>query len=234
MNYTAFYKAWDAALRTAGLLTSADRTEDSVELATMARKHSILVGVFHNQRNELFTTSMELSWQWDALLSARMRTTEQDVLTELLGRQGAAPAETEQPWLRVDIKLHGKLEWGKPLPLASSETWRAWVAEVTSQVDPLLPPAAYDEPGSEGSIRSWLGEPEAQLRVGHAGELWLLGVQLRAWQAIVLPRHFDDPDCMEDEDPRVQLDAMVARWVTALAAWKKSLMMLVPRGTLLH
>lgn len=235
MNHDAFRAAWDAALRAAGLLTRHDRPEDSVDLATMSRKYSVLVGMFQRQPAEPFMGSMELSWQWDALHSARTHTTEDDVLTELLGRHdGAAePMKTERPWLRVDIKLNGQLAWDKPLPLAGSETWRAWVAKVTGQVDPLLP-LRDDEPGREGAIQSWRGEPEAELRCGPLGELWLLGVKLAAWQGLDLPRQMDDQDREPDEGPEAQLEALAKRLVGALEAWKKALKMLLPEAALLH
>lgn len=235
MKHDAFRAAWDAALRDAGLLTSHDRPEDSVDLATMSRKYSVLVGMFQRQPAEPFVGSMELSWQWDALHSARTQTTEEDVLTELLGRRDgdAEPMKTERPWLRVDIKLNGQLAWDKPLPLATSETWRAWVTKVLGQMDLLLP-LRDDEPGREVAIPSWRGEPEAELRCGPSGELWLLGVRLTAWQGVDLPRQWDDADREPDEGPEAQLEPFAKRLVGALDAWKKSLNMLLPEAALLH
>jgi hypothetical protein len=236
MDYDAFRSAWTDALRDANLLSYNDRAEEAVALDSMSRKHFVRVGMFQGgQPAEPFMGSMELSWEWNALKSARTRTNEGDVMAELLGRDTARDLKTELPALRIDITLHGKLSWDKPLLLAGPETWRAWVAEVASQVDPRLPPPKrprYNKQGYE-IIQSWLGEPEAQVRCGPMGELWLLGVELPAWQALDLPRKLDNPD-KEDKSPGPQLKALAERVSAALTAWKKSLRMLLPEGAMLH
>lgn len=232
MNYDAFRRQWEAALREAGLLTHLDDAEESVALATMSRKYVLRAGAFQNQPAEPFTGSIELRWEWDALLAARARTTENDLLTTLLGRDTISPTDTVRPWLRIDIALHGKLAWGAPPTPVGREAWRSWVTEVTAQVDPLLPPSDNDS-GRDGAVHSWLGEPEAQLRCGSAGELWLLGVTLKGWQAVDLPRQWDG-ETTADEDPEEQLTMLAARLAEALGAWKRSLRLLLPKSSRLH
>jgi hypothetical protein len=143
--------------------------------------------------------------------------------------------KTELPWLRTDVTLHGKLAWDKPLLLAGPETWRAWVAEVRNQVDPRLPPPKRPRINKDGFeiVHSWIGEPEARVRCGPMGELWLLGVELPAWQALDLPRRLDNPD-KEDKGPEAQLKTLAGSLSAALTAWKKSLRMLLPEGAMLH
>jgi hypothetical protein len=66
------------------------------------------------------TPPSELKWEWDALMSARTRTIEEDVLGELPGREDAKGVATEQPWLQVDIALAGKVHEGSSLILSAS------------------------------------------------------------------------------------------------------------------
>ena len=144
------------------------------------------------------------------------------------GRDQLAPNETERPWLRVDWKLQGKLAWGSAVPLASVDVWRAWVAQVTKRVAAALPAPSCAEPGREALPQWWTGEPEARLRCGSRGDLWLLGVSLKGWQAIELPRQCDHPDDVSDDGPEAQLDEVAAGLATALEAWNKALSLLLP------
>jgi len=86
VKYDVFRKMWEETLRDAGLLTSHDSADETLSLGDMSRKHVVRVGVFQGQPAEPFTGSMELSWKWDALQSARTQTTEDDLVTELFGR----------------------------------------------------------------------------------------------------------------------------------------------------
>ncbi len=69
--------------------------------------------VFHNHYpgsnyTSLFHVATELKWTWDSLLIARFATTEEDLLTELFGRENA-PENTEPPFLRVDVTQHASV-----------------------------------------------------------------------------------------------------------------------------
>jgi hypothetical protein len=233
MHYEAFRDAWESALRAARLIVSHERAEESLLVGSMARRHALRLGVFHDQPADPFTGSVEVSFRWSPALSARTETSEADLLTELVGRDAATALETDRPWLRMDITFAGKLAWGKPLLLAGPATWRTWAAHVADRVDPLLPALDEEDLGREGVIDSWLGEPEAQVRVGPGGELWLLGVQFEGWQAIELPRQ-GDRDGELDPGPEAQLEALAARLRVALDAWKKSLTLLLPNTAQLH
>jgi hypothetical protein len=223
MNYREFLGAWEEAFLGKGVLAHTDRPEETIDLEGMERKYSVRVGMFCGGPSpEPFTASMELKWEWDALKSARTRTTEEDVLGELLGREGAMGIPTEQPWLRVDITLAGKVHVGSTLVLPSAKAWRSWVNETAQTVDPLLPFSGGT------SIESWRGEPTAEVRCDAIGEFSLRGVELAAWQALSLPRQWDDPDREPDESVQQQLEAFAGRLRDALQAWKTCLKALLP------
>ena len=222
MDYHAFRRAWDEALHRADLLAHHVRAEEGIDLASMTRTYSIRLGMDRPQPAEPFWGSMEVRWKWDALKSARTRTTEEDLLTELLGKEDPSRMRTDRPWLRVDVRLDGKLSWDRPVLLPASEIWRGWVTDVIGQLEGVLPEA-------EGvPIQAWRGEPEAEVRCGPMGELWLLGVSLESWQAIELPRHWDNPERKPDVGPEKQLEKMAKGLHGALAIWKKSLKGLLP------
>jgi hypothetical protein len=222
MNYREFLAAWEEALREARVLAHGDRPEETIDPEGMERRYSVRVMSRGEPAPEPFTASMELKWEWDALISARTRTIEEDVIGELLGREDVEGVATEQPRLRVDIALEGKVHEGSSLVLPSAKVWRSWVAETAKTVDPLLP--------STGGpvIESWRGEFAAEVRCDASGELLLRGVELAAWQAIVLPRQWDDPDREPDESVQRQLEAFAERLRDALQAWKASLKLLLP------
>jgi hypothetical protein len=162
MKQDEFRTALERALRAAGVMTYPDRFDDLVDLQTMSRKGGGYLGMGLQQPAEPFMGTLELSWEWDALMTARMETTEEDELTTFVGRAETPNTETEPPAVRVDVRLHGKLALDKPLLVPPGERWRAWVAEVASKINPLLPEGADI---SSGAISSRLGDPEARVRV---------------------------------------------------------------------
>ena len=88
------------------------------------------------------------------------------------------------------------------------------------RIEPLVPAETMRE-GRDGlpEILAWQGEPEARVQCGPDGELWLHGIELSSWQAIELPRKWDDSSRRPDAPPDAQLAAMFARVKLALNAW---------------
>jgi hypothetical protein len=152
-----------------------------------------------------------------------MQTTEEDLLTELLGRERSYKVKTDRPWLRVDIVLRASTPYGKPLPMPSKAAWTKWVREAMGRlerIEPVIPKENVRE-AKDGmlEILAWRGNPEVQAVCGPDGELKLESIELSAWQAIELPRQWDNPDRKPDEHPHRQLREMFARVRSALHAW---------------
>ena len=229
MQYNEFRAAWDEALRRGKVLSFHDRPEETIDVATMSRRYSVRVGM-GSGAPALFTTSMMLEWEWDALMSARFCTTEEDLLNELLGPQKRIA--TKRPWLRVDIELAGMLSLDHSLPVPSAEAWQGWVSETMNAVDPLLP-ASRTKKRFEGLpvVEGWLGEPQAELNIGRSGGLRLLGVKLNAWQAFNPPRQWDDTRRRPDASPQEQLESFARQLHNSLEAWKLCLKLLLPIPT---
>jgi len=145
-------------------------------------------------------------------------TVEEDLLVELFGRDGSL-LTTEQPWLRVDVTLNASLPWGKPIALPPAGVWRRWVARVNADLDLFLPRVEVDEEDEDLAVRAWRGDAAAELECDPEGRLWLQRVKVPAWQGILLPRQWDNPDRPEDEGLEEQLADFAYRVQQALVAW---------------
>src|SRR5205807_319419 len=76
------------------------------------------------------------------------------------------------------------------------------VHERLEGIEPLVPEDRLRErQDGRHEILAWQSEPVAHVVCGPAGDLWLQGLELPAWQAIELPRRWSDPDRRADEHP---------------------------------
>ena len=227
MRYDEFKATWTNALLESGLRIFGVEAEESLDLSSLCRCYEVSVSPLGGGRDaEPFLVTAGLSWRWDALQEARTATTEEDLLTTLLGRDVADSVETEEPWLRVDVVLRATLPWGQPLPLPTQEALQQWTREVTGRLErtePLLPEKTVEET-SWGRLAAlaWKGQPELKATCTADGVLKVERVELASWQAINPPRIWDHPDRM-DEGPEEQLAAFFARVRQALHAWVECL-----------
>jgi hypothetical protein len=234
MNYDLFRKLWHEALETASLVNLPFQPIENVELEGMNRTHEITVALSGAQPASPFYVTATLSWRWDAALSARSATTEEDLLVEILGRDGYYLV-TEQPWLRVDVVLNATVPLDSPLPMLGADAWRRWAAEVAARLPPLLPIDCADteDPFEDGPglrVLSSRDEPEIRLRCDPDGGLYLTGVYLPAWQGIDLPRQWDNSDREPDDWPDDDLADFAARVRQALQEWEGCLVHLHPEA----
>lgn len=84
MRYDEFRDRWQAALRTARLVSHHDRPEETIDLTTTARRWRVRP---LPRSAEPFNAGAMISFRWDPFESARAYTCEEDLLTELLGRR---------------------------------------------------------------------------------------------------------------------------------------------------
>jgi hypothetical protein len=225
VDYEAFRTAWSRAHLESRLSALHDATE-TLNTRSLDRSHTIYLEPLGGQDAPPFHVTATLSWAWDTLNTARARTCDEDVLTEMLGHDGASELVTEKPCVRVDIKLTASAPYGKPLPLPARSAWRQWVHETLSRLDdiePLLP----DEPHRENrmgltEVLAWQGSPTVRTVCSADGELRLDAVELAAGQIIELPRSLDCPD-EPDEGPEAQLTQLFTRVRASLMAWSQAL-----------
>ena len=224
MRYDDFKLAWTEALAEAGFLARLPASE-RLDLARLSRHYEISVEPLGQDAKPLFVTA-GLSWRWDALQEARTATTEEDMLTSLLGHDAADTVETERPWLRVDVVLRATMPWGQPLPLPGQDALGEWTREVVGRLErtePLLPQEVVEEtPDGNLAALAWKGQPEVRATCTSDGALLLERVELASWHALHPRRVWDDPDRW-DEGPEAELAAFFARVRQALHVWMECL-----------
>ena len=235
VNYDAFKSAFIAARRESGLPMIGLAGHEKLDPSTLDREYVVYVEPIGSRDiTQPFHVSASVSFRWDAFLTARTATIEEDVLTELLGREAAHGIETEQPWIRVDIALRAGLDYGKSLPMPSPDAWTRWLRETSGRLEDVERIVAEGEvrgpPAGGRSVLAWQGAPEIKVRGGPAGQLRLGEVEVAAFQGIDLPRQWDDPNRPRDDDPDEQLAAMFKRVKAALFAWGEMVDHLLPHG----
>jgi len=210
MDYDTFKSLWNSALDEAGLLYSIGRPDEAVDLSNMDRRYVAYVRDL-GEASKPFHVSCKLSWRWPALQSARTSTTEEDMLTQLHGREEAADMDTERPWLRVDVELHASLTLGEGQKMPGKATWKRFVTAVAKNVTPLFPVHEIEFNGGT-AVLGWCGQPTATVQCEDDGLVKLTGVELPAYQPILLPRKWDDPKREPDEDPEQELAVFAERF----------------------
>ena len=232
MTFEEFLATWNRALAESGLRRFGFGAT-VVDLGSLDRVVEARVEPTGGQGAEPFFVTAALSFRWTALQTARGATIEEDVLIELLGRTGVDGRDTEQPWVRVDIRFSATLPYGKPLPMPTPDRWAAWAHEITarlSEFDPVVEDEEGDEPEEDlFTIGAWQGSPQATFVCTDDGGLLLERIELEAWQAIRVPRHWDSPDREPDEVPDPQLERMFTRVRKSLFVWAEVLDQMKPR-----
>lgn len=223
MSYADFKAALTLALTEAGLGRVTGGSE-SLDPVTLDRKMELSIEPLRSrQLAEPFFVSAAIKFEWGPLLTARGRTTEEDMLNQILTRaQVDALRDTEPPWLRLDITLRATLPFAESAPMPEPGVLRSWAHEAVGRlesIEPLLPPesARMTEDGSL-EVFGWKGEPRIRALMNREGELRFDRVSVTSWQGIGLPRVWDDPD-REDEPVDEQLRLMSERLRAALNAW---------------
>jgi hypothetical protein len=223
MDYDEFKSSIMAALHESRLPILGLAPGEVLDLHGLQRTFTVGVEPLDPDIGKPFHVAATISFRWDAIQTARTLSCEEDLLVELLGREDAQDIETERPSLRVDVKLHASLEWGKGLPMPAPATWAKWSREALGRLEKIEPLISEDvvRESADGyhAILGWQGDPEMKVTCNGLGELRLGSICVKAFQMIDLPRKWDDPEREADEDPHEQLRAMFARVRAALYAW---------------
>jgi hypothetical protein len=227
VTYDDYIMVWKDALAKSGLSVGGFVTE-AIVLRDMTRKYRAYASLRRLPPPDGFNVTAELSWNWDALLSARSATVEEDMLMQVLG-DDRRDVPTVPPFLRVDIVLHATRPWGKPEPMPTAPMWKRWVALTQSRLAPLLLRDVDDNDGNL-AVMAWRGEPEAKFVCQSDGQLALVAVEVSAWEGMMLPRQWDDPARGYDEEPDEHLTAFFGRVAQALQVWEESVLLLQRDG----
>ncbi len=218
MRYDEVRDAFFAALSDAGLHSHLGRPTETIDLTTTTRRWQAAFGNPIPQRTEPFLASAIVSFAWDSVESARTQTTEEDLVTELLGRD-EDPPETMPRQLRTDIVLRATLPYDSRVPMPGGKTWRSWSLRVDDDLASFLPTDAAEHEGGTVIVMGWRGRVEAESTCSEAGDLCLSAVSLPAWQGVVPPRVRDAVDDEPEGDIERQLQNLAERYRGAYDAW---------------
>lgn len=228
MRYEDFLSTWTEVLRGSRLpIMSAFLGETTLDLRSLDRRYEVYVEPLGPQDAKPFYVAAKLSWVWNALTTARSRSTEEDALRDVLGVTRKKSPRTVQPWLRVDVALSATVAHGGNLPMPSQPRWSSWVREVRERLDSierLVPEETYrlNKHGMP-EVLAFQGEPQATFGCPLDGQLLLERVEVEACQAIKLPRTWDDSSKKPDAPPDRELKKFFKRIRAAAYAWKESL-----------
>jgi hypothetical protein len=203
MNYQEFRDLWHGALQAARLqIPKAIGPTEQINLRDMSRSYElVLFGGLH-QKCEPFHLVITIKWDWDATLSARYATTEEDMLMQIFGDFGIHDNDTVLPQLRMDVSLSANLPYETVYPMPPLTQWQSWVRKASDDLQSILP-TGYEE---DGPICAYSDPIEANIKILEDGNLSLERVTFKAWQAIKLPRQWDDPEKRDPYPDAVLLD----------------------------
>jgi len=203
MNYQEFRDLWHHTLQAARLqISQSVGPTEQINLRDMSRSYElVLYGGLH-QKCEPFHLVITIKWDWDATLSARYATTEDDMLMQIFGDFGIHDNDTVLPQLRMDVSLSANLPYETVYPMPPLTEWQSWVRQASDDLQSILP-TGYEE---DGAICAYSDPIEANIKILEDGNLSLERVTFKAWQAIKLPRQWDDPEKRDPYPDDVLLD----------------------------
>lgn len=117
MNYQQFRDIWHSSLEAIHLhIPYPLGPIEKIDLHNMSRSYELIVPFGTQPRFEPFHCVVSIVWVWDALLSARCATNEEDMLMTLYGEHGLNE-DTETSSLRIDVNLTASVPYGSNYPM---------------------------------------------------------------------------------------------------------------------
>ncbi len=223
MNYQEFRDLWHDALREARLqIPYPVGPTEKIDLRSLSRSYELIIYGSSHPKSEPFHMTAKIEWDWDATLSARYATTEEDMLMQIFGDFGIHTEDTVPPILRIDVCLSGSVTYGTVYPMPEVVQWQRWVRKASDELQLILP-TGYDE---DGGICAYSDPIQASVKLLEDGRLNLESMTFKAWQAIRLPRQWDDPD-KRDPSPVDELWDFAGRISRAISVMEDGLANLV-------
>lgn len=219
MNYQIFLNLWLSAMREANFYASQmiGKTE-TLDLNTMERRFRCFFIDSDLHQPQKLSISTEFFWVWDASLSSRYETTEEDMLMQIYGDFGKH-TDTERPWLRLDTVLYASPSYEEKVMLPLLDRWQDWMEVIRFGLYPLLTDSRVYK--KRTPLKIWHTEPQAVFELNENGEILLKRVKLEIGQLIQLPRNWDDPE-KHDPDPEKELKKCTSTLYEAVQIWKRS------------
>lgn len=222
MRYAEFRDRLEDALQGAGLFfQNADRRVETIDLAHTARSWKVHVFGAALPSADPFHVSAEIGFEWSPVDAARAYTTEEDLLTELVGRR-RRPIRTERRWTRIDLSLHASLPYGSTTSMPDSRVLGSWTASVGEKADAAFTDI-QEKKGRVVAVLGGHGDVEVHAHCKPDGVISLTAVAISGFRLARVPRVWDDPERREAErDLSADLGGLARRFKTALDEWTRS------------
>ena len=223
MRYAEFRDRLEDALQEAGLFfQDVDRRVETIDLAHTARRWKVHVFGAALPSADPFHVSAEIGFEWSPVDAARAYTTEEDLLTELVGRR-RRPIRTERRWTRIDLSLHASLPYGSTTSIPDSRVLGSWTASVTEKADTAFSDVEENK-GRVVAVLGGRGDVELHAHCKPDGVVSLTAVAISGFRLVRVPRVWDDPDRRETERSLSADDIgeLARRFKTALDEWTRS------------
>lgn len=219
MRYNEFRDRLQDALQEAKLFFHhADRVEETVALEATERHWEAYVWRSVPQRAEPFHISAKISFKWNPFNAARGYTCEEDLLTELFGRNNR-PTKTERRFVRVDLGLSASLPYGSTTPMPEAHVFGPWTASVGEKFDALFTDIK-ERGGRVVAVYGGHGDLDVEGHCTPVGVVTLKGVSIFGFNLVRVPRVWDHPDRREkDKDIGQDLDRLAQRFKAAYEGW---------------
>jgi hypothetical protein len=222
VRYAEFRDRLEDALQEVGLFfQNADRRIETIDLAHTTRSWKVRLFGAAVPSTDPFHVSAEIGFEWSPVDAARAYTTEEDLLTELVGRR-RRPIRTERRWTRIDLSLHASLPYGSTTPMPDSRVLGSWTASVTEKADAAFTDIE-EKIGRVVAVLGGRGDVELHARCKPDGVVSLTAVAISGFRLLRVPRVWDDPERREAERGLgTDLGGLARRFKTALDEWTRS------------
>lgn len=222
MRYADFRDQLEDALQEAGLFfQNADRRVETIDLAHTARSWKVHVFGAALPSADPFHVSAEIGFEWSPVDAARAYTTEEDLLTELVGRR-RRPIRTQRRWTRIDLSLHASLPYGSTTSMPDSRVLGSWTASVVEEADAVFTDIE-EQRGRVVAVLGGHGDVDVRAHCTPDGVISLTAVAISGFRLVRVPRVWDDPKRREAEGGLgADLGGLARRFKTALDEWTRS------------
>lgn len=191
MRYAEFRDPLEAALHAEGLCSpGADQRVEAIDLTDTLRTWKVNVWRTARDDTKPFDVSAVIAFTWSPIDAARASTSEEDLLTELVGRR-KRPPRTERRWTRVDLRLHANLPYGSTTSIPEPSVLGAWTAAVVGQADATF----NDIEERDGRILAGgHGDLELRAQCDPDGVVSLSAIAIAGFRLVRVPRVWDSPE----------------------------------------
>jgi hypothetical protein len=222
VRYDEFRDRLEDALQDAGFFfRHADRRVETIDLANTVRSWKVHVYRTAPLSADPFDVSAEIGFEWSPVDAARAYTTEEDLLTELVGRR-RRPIRTERRWTRIDLSLHARLPFGSRTSMPESRVFGSWTASVVKKADEAFTDIE-EKKGRIAAVLGGHGDVEVQADCKPDGVVSLTAVTVSGFRMVRVPRVWDNPDRREaGRGSRENLGRLARGFKTAFDEWTKS------------